>query len=77
MTGRVRVSGHGAKRRDERGVTANDIGRAILTATTAEKQVDLNGERWKLRGGKDWDDDDLDVVVAFDDDGCICVVTLY
>lgn len=70
--GRHRTSNHCRDRMDDRGATAYDVRRALLSATSAEKQP--NGS-WRLLGGTDSDGEDLVVAVRVDDG--LELVTLF
>lgn len=72
--GRVSWSTHGAGRGGERNARSLDVRNAILTATNAVYRAD--DDSWRLEGGVDLDDDSLDVVLAFKDDGTAKVVTV-
>jgi hypothetical protein len=69
-----RVTKHGRGRQGVRTAQVHDIRAAVMSAKTAQYQA--NEDTWKLRGGRDLDGDDLDVVVAFED-GEMRVVTLF
>jgi hypothetical protein len=68
---RVRFTSHAWLRMDERNVTERDVLYALRTATICMLQAN---EKWKVLS-KDQDDDDLTVIVAFEDE--MIVVTLF
>jgi hypothetical protein len=74
INGRVTWTTHGRGRGGERSASALDVRSAILTATTAVYRA--ADDSWRLEGGVDLDDDSLDVVLAFKDDGTAKVVTV-
>lgn len=74
--GRLRISFHARHERMElRSASRADIEEAIETCSGAIQHPERKN-RWRLTGGVDFDGDGLDVVVAFDDDGITCVVTI-
>jgi hypothetical protein len=71
---RYRIDAHARQRMRERNVRAADVRRALLEATTAALQA--NG-RWKV-DGPDVDDDELTLIVVFEErEPPLVVVTLY
>lgn len=72
--GRVTWTTHGRGRGGMRNARAHDVRNAILTATTAVYRA--ADDSWRLEGGVDLDDESLDVVLAFKDDGTAKVVTV-
>jgi len=75
VQGQLRTTGHGRDRKEDRTAHASDIRAAVLSATLATYRD--SEDTWRIRGGKDVDGDDLDVVLAFGDDGTARVVTLF
>jgi len=72
--GEIIIKRHCRDRMSERNVSAEDVKRAILSATTA---IDQPKEKTiKLEGGKDIDGDDLKVVVAEDRRGLRIVTVM-
>ena len=68
--GDIITTKHGRARMSERGVSAEDVKRAILTATSAQEQREEQGDiRIRLEGGRDIDGGSLTVVVAEDQRG--------
>ena len=65
---------HAYERMQERGATQSDVAEAIRTATSAEPSAD-GPNRWRVRGGSDWDGDPLSVVIAIDGN-MVTVITL-
>lgn len=73
VNGRIRETGHAAKRMRERGVTFAGLRRALTSSTGC--LVDAPG-KWRVNGGVDQDGDSLTVVCVLEGDGTI-VVTLF
>lgn len=67
------VSPHARERQGERSVQRVDLQEAMRTATNATFQSDR--DTWRIDGGKDFDGDDLTVVVVFD--AGVVVVTVF
>ncbi len=72
--GRIRTGNHSRESMSKRGASAEDVKRAILSATRAINQPEKGAVR--LEGGKDRDGDELTVVVAEDREG-LRVVTIF
>jgi hypothetical protein len=72
--GRVRPQKHARESMSDRGASAEDVKKAILSATVAIDQPDEKTVR--LEGGQDTDGDELKVVVAEDREG-LRVVTVF
>lgn len=70
--GRLVYTRHAYERMAERNAAAEDVERAIQTATTCMKQP---AGTWKVSGGRDRDGDALDVVCAVAEG--VVVVTLF
>lgn len=70
--GGYRYGNHFIQRMEERGATARDVRRALLSATGAQQRE--NGS-WRILGGTDSDDEDLVVAVRVDDG--LELVTLF
>lgn len=69
---RVDLPPHARLRMRERGAQTEDVRSAMMTATKAKYDPEL--DRWKLTGGRDLDGDDLTVVVSLVP---TCVVTVF
>ena len=70
---RVFPTRHGQQRMSARNVLPADVKACIATATSAV--WDAQEETWRLKGGKDFDGEGLDVVVTVEVD-CLRVVTV-
>jgi hypothetical protein len=72
--GRARLTFHAEMESGpKRGARYHDIKKAVLTATSA-KRKDL--DVWCLQGGRDYDEDDLTVVVRIEAQS-IRIITVY
>lgn len=71
--GQVVFTRHAWIRMDERGASANDVCKALVTAKAAAHEPKL--DRWKVAGGADLDGEPLVVVVAIEAD--VIIVTLF
>lgn len=71
---RIRIGAHARLRMRERGAQVGDLRRALMTAASAKASPDGPG-RWIIQGGVDLDDEELTLVVVFEDE-CV-VVTLF
>jgi hypothetical protein len=69
----IRYSSHARKRMSQRGATAADVRKALLTATAADWQVDH--QTWHVTGGTDTDGDDLTCNVAIEADVVVVTIT--
>jgi len=69
----VVITSHARRRMAERDVTELDVWMALLTATAAFPQSDL--DNWRVEGGRDVDGDDLTLICDLDAD--VIVVTLF
>jgi hypothetical protein len=82
--GQIRTTTHGRERMSERGVLAEDVKKAIRSATRAIEQPAEpprdgrpgRGPRVRLEGGTDTDGDPLTVVVAEEREGLRVVTVL-
>jgi Domain of unknown function (DUF4258) len=69
---RIVLTGHAAKRMDQRGAKRSDVRAALVSATSALAQ-DRGG--WRVEGGCDREGDGLTVVVDIEAD--VIVITLF
>jgi hypothetical protein len=71
--GRVVYTKHARDRMSDRGATARDVRKALLSATDATYQADR--QNYRVSGGTDTDGDDLTVIVDLEAD--VIVVTIF